>query len=189
MNKVIPSKKELIELYINQKLPIHSISKILNMSVGKIFKYIKLYEIETRKNQFNFKGHKHKKESLEKMSKKQKGKIISDETKEKMSKTRLCLTKGGIGHKKTRIDGYKVIYFPDHPKSNKDGYIMEHILVMECSIGRHLQEDEVVHHKNHIRDDNRIDNLQLMTFKEHASMHMKERYENKKERNDDLSIR
>lgn len=51
---------------------------------------------------------------------------------------------------------------------------------MEKKIGRNLKEDEVVHHKNHIRDDNRIENLQLMTFKEHASLHMKERWANKK---------
>lgn len=38
--------------------------------------------------------------------------------------------KGGIGHKKLHTDGYLYIYFPDHPKSSKDGYIMEHVLVM-----------------------------------------------------------
>lgn len=70
--------------------------------------------------------------------------------------------------------------FPDHPKSNKDGYIMEHDLVMECIIGRHLKDDEVVHHKNKIRNDNRKENLELMTFKEHAALHMKERNELKK---------
>ena len=87
---------------------------------------------------------------------------------------------GGIGHKKKRCDGYIAVYFPDHPNSTKDGYIMEHDLVMECLIGRHLKSDEVVHHINRVRDDNRKENLQLMTIKEHASFHMKERYELKK---------
>ena len=41
-------------------------------------------------------------------------------------------------------------------------------------------DDEVVHHINHKRNDNRIENLQLMTFKEHASLHMRERWEKKK---------
>lgn len=46
---------------------------------------------------------------------------------------------------------------------------------MECYIGRWLKEKEVVHHINHKRDDNRIENLQLMTTSEHARLHMLER--------------
>ena len=57
---------------------------------------------------------------------------------------------------------------------------MEHDLIMECLIGRHLNDDEVVHHKNKIRSDNRKENLELMTFQEHARLHMLERHKNKK---------
>ena len=57
---------------------------------------------------------------------------------------------------------------------------MEHILVMESYLGRFISRDEVVHHINHIRDDNRIENLQLMSFKDHAGLHMKERWERKR---------
>lgn len=88
---------------------------------------------------------------------------------------------GGIGHKKKRADGYIAIYFPDHPRSNSEGYIMEHILVMEALVGRHLNEDECVHHINGKRDDNRAKNLQLMTKREHMSYHSKKRWEKKKE--------
>lgn len=80
------------------------------------------------------------------------------------------------GHEKKRSDGYIKVYVPDHPRCTADGYVMKHTLVMEREIGRHLQPGEVVHHKNHIRDDNRIENLQLMTATEHMAMHMKERY-------------
>ncbi len=79
------------------------------------------------------------------------------------------------GHEKKRRDGYIKVYAPDHPHSTADGYIMKHTLVMERHIGRLLREDEVVHHINHVRDDNRLENLRLMTKKEHQSMHMKER--------------
>ena len=105
-----------------------------------------------------------------------KNKKLSEETKLKLS---IAKTTKGVGHKKTRKDGYNYIYFPDHPKSTKDGYIMEHDLIMECYIGRWLKPDEVVHHKNKIRNDNRIENLELMTFKEHARLHLLERYKEK----------
>lgn len=80
------------------------------------------------------------------------------------------------GHEKRRSDGYIKVYVPDHPHATADGYVMKHTLVMERHIGRILREDEVVHHVNHIRDDNRLDNLRLMTKKEHQSLHMKERH-------------
>lgn len=169
MNNVVPQKQQLLDLY-SQEYSIEDIAKELKMSVGKIYKYFKIYNIETRKK-LSKKAKKQISEAM-KGNKHTKGHKLSNETKEKIRISRL---KKGVGHKKTRADGYVAIYFPDHPKSSSEGYIMEHILVMECNVGRWLKDDEVVHHKNHKRNDNRIENLQLMTFKEHARLHMIER--------------
>lgn len=175
MNRDIP-KKEFLSKYYSLGYSMKDIADSLNMSVGKIHKYFHIYEIKPREwgSQSSF--------AKEKISVSQKGKTHighkhTKETKEKLSKLKL---KKGIGHKKLRSDGYVSIYFPDHPKSNKDGMIMEHDLVMECFIGRWLKDDEVVHHINKIRNDNRIENLKLMTKKEHARFHVLERYEKKK---------
>jgi len=62
--------------------------------------------------------------------------------------------------------GYRMIKKPDHPRADKRGYVREQVLVMEQYLGRHLTKEEVVHHINHIKTDNRIENLQL--FSSHA---------------------
>jgi hypothetical protein len=153
----------------------NEIAKELNMSIGKIHKYFKIYCIEPRKNLTD--ASKAKISIANKNNNFKKGKKATNETKEKL---RVAKLKKGIGHKKTRKDGYVAIYFPDHPKSNKDGYIMEHVLIMECFIGRWIKDDEVVHHINKKRNDNRIENLKLMTKREHAKFHLEERRIKKK---------
>jgi len=64
-------------------------------------------------------------------------------------------------------NGYKVLYVEG------DNHIMEHINNMEIHIGRKLEKNEVVHHINLDRLDNRIENLKLMARGEHASYHRK----------------
>jgi hypothetical protein len=64
--------------------------------------------------------------------------------------------KGGVAwHRK----GYVMCRVEKHPSGRK--YFFEHVLVMEKALGRFLCAGENVHHKNGIRDDNRIENLEL----------------------------
>jgi hypothetical protein len=64
---------------------------------------------------------------------------------------------GGIIYK----DGYKLVLIPDHPNSESTGYVREHFVVMTKKLGRALYGHEQVHHKNGVKDDNRIENLEL----------------------------
>lgn len=50
----------------------------------------------------------------------------------------------------------------------------EHRFVMECLLGRDLGYDEIVHHRNGDKKDNRPCNLQLMTRSEHIKEHRAE---------------
>jgi len=70
-----------------------------------------------------------------------------------------CAKIAPLGHSYNK-GGYVVVKVAEHPRASK-GYVYEHILVMEKFLKRSLSKDENVHHINGIKDDNRIENLEL----------------------------
>ena len=71
------------------------------------------------------------------------------------------LRKKGIFTKRTDKYGYVIMHYPEHPNSWKCGKLFEHTCVMSEHLGRPLKPNENVHHINGVRDDNRIENLEL----------------------------
>lgn len=66
------------------------------------------------------------------------------------------------------------------PVIQKNGYIriningkrvLEHIFIMEQFISRKIKLSECVHHKNGIKNDNRIENLELISKSNHQKIH------------------
>lgn len=58
-----------------------------------------------------------------------------------------------------------------YPMAMKNGYVQEHRLIIAKRLGRNLHRWETVHHKNGIRDDNRLENLELSTKSQHITDH------------------
>ena len=68
--------------------------------------------------------------------------------------------------------GYPVVYRPDHPRARANGYVYEHIIVMETKLGRPLEPGEVVHHIDENKRNNSPDNLMLFkNQREHDVFH------------------
>lgn len=74
------------------------------------------------------------------------------------------------GRKKNKA-GYILLCIRDHPNSDKNGYIFEHRVMAEMHCGRFLKLEEDVHHKNEIKHDNRIENLEIISHSEHTILH------------------
>lgn len=72
---------------------------------------------------------------------------------------------GGV---KLHSSGYVMLLMKGHHEADTNGYIFEHRYVMEQHLKRRLAPNEIVHHKNGIKIDNRLDNLQVMTQAEHV---------------------
>ena len=171
-------KQNIISVY-SMGFTCKEVAQILEVSSGSVHNVLHAYNVSpTRRRR-----HQDDEVIIRKRVESRKGYKISESQRKIISEANKCNYNGlnGYGHTKTQNNGYILVYVPEHPHCHSDGYVMLHTVIMERRIGRYLEPDEVVHHINHDRTDNRIENLQLMNKHEHCSMHMRERHKQKKE--------
>jgi len=100
----------------------------------------------------------------------------------KVNKSKMCWKCAGLNEdgtqklkpdqeKRCKSNGYIFIFDKTHHRADSRGYVLEHIVILEKKIGKKLKDNEVCHHINEIRDDNREDNLMVMTREEHNKHH------------------
>lgn len=154
------NKAMLAEMYVGG-MSIPEISKETGVAKSMVRYYVRSMGVKMRT----------RKEALAlikpKLSKANKGRkhIVTDETREKLSAAQFKRWEGvrkGYGEH----NGYIRFTAGEHKGR------LQHIVVMEQHIGRELQPQEVVHHINGNRKDNRIENLQLMTREDHSKLHL-----------------
>jgi hypothetical protein len=154
---------------------------ILGVDAATIYYRLKKFGIPTRDRHDHTVSDKVR-ENARRVGRGRKGAKQSDEAKRKISDAKKgCLLKPSEygGHVKNR-SGYLYVYNPTHPHCSVDGYVMEHRLVIEAALGRYLKRDEVVHHINENKKDNRLENLMVMTPDEHMRLHNQKRQEKRK---------
>lgn len=128
-------------------------------------------------------GYKHSEETRAKISRANKGRVLSEEHKRKAQtanlgrkfgpctegkKIKIAQANSKMFQKRVMKNGYVVMVVSLYPNHRR---VYEHRWVMEQHVGRSLETWESVHHKNGIKTDNRLDNLEIIDRKEHSRMH------------------
>ncbi len=86
-------------------------------------------------------------------------------------KTKGCKNKKGVSRIISPY-GYVDIFEPEHPMSRSNGYVFEHRKIA-YDAGIITDRKMQVHHKNGIKTDNRVENLEAITCQDHTSLHWK----------------
>jgi len=79
------------------------------------------------------------------------------------------------GERRKCHNGYIEVWKPTHPNCRSAGYLHEHRYVMSEYLERPLEKYENVHHINGLREDNRIENLELWTTQQPSGQRVKDK--------------
>ena len=159
VNKVI-----LTKWYLDEKKSLTDISKLCGLSISTVRKRIIDYNIPLRTRSEGIRNARHKLGPN-----RGKTREFSEEWKENIRKGRLRWSRRYAKGTRIGTNGYHVYTKGE----NVDRLV--HVVIIEQLIKRPLRKDEVVHHRNGVKTDNRIENLEIMTRSEHSAYHARRR--------------
>lgn len=162
----VPSAEQLAQWYSKDRRSLRWIEKETGASGPTVRAWLKAAGVTTRTISEGKKGQKPAFQTV----------LASVKARRK----RILPGRPDVGYK-VNEDGYVLLRIPGHPMADGQGYVKEHRLVLAQALGRALLPEEDGHHKNHVRHDNRPENLELKAT--HAG-HMREHaYERSREGN------